>query len=222
MKLISIFKSIDGEVNAFGQGRLTTFIRLAKCNLRCSYCDTTFSFDKGVEFTVPQIAQEVQKSIVSKVTITGGEPLLQKEEVNKLIQLLVFHGYNVSIETNGSIAPIQEWVGHSNVSWVYDYKLASSDMESAMKLANFEGLTTNDFVKFLINDRIDFEHAQTIQRTLRADYACNAAFAYSPVNGVFPPEELSELLIERGDGHEIINLQLHKIIWPNCGATEER
>ena len=102
IKINEIFTSIDGEVNRYGQGGLTTFIRLAGCNLQCSYCDTkqAQAMDTGVDMTIDEITERIE---VSKVTITGGEPLCQKDELIELINSLCFTDIRVTVETNGSL-----------------------------------------------------------------------------------------------------------------------
>jgi len=222
MDICSIFESIDGEVNAFGQGIFTVFVRLAKCNLRCSYCDTTFSFDKGTIMSVDDVVESIESFGIHKVTITGGEPLLQRNEVELLLDKLILKGYNISIETNGSQPVIPEYAFHDNVCWVYDYKLPSSKMQDKMNNSHFVDLRDTDYVKFVINDATDFKEAMRIHRILVNDMNCIANFAYSPVHDVFDPADLVKNLPSDLRDGTFINLQLHKLIWPHCGVDEER
>ena len=103
MKIRSIFTSVDGEINDFHQGRLSVFVRLAGCNLNCSYCDTKYaqSIKAGTEKSISEIVSNVCKFNLDKVTITGGEPLLQADEVKILIKELSTKGKKITIETNG-------------------------------------------------------------------------------------------------------------------------
>ncbi len=127
MNVTEIFTSIDGEVNHFGQGVMTTFIRLAGCNLACSYCDTPKAHHAGKQMTIPTILLNVIELGCRKITITGGEPLLQAEETLPLIDILTTEGYDVSIETNGTLYIPLSYIRYENVSWVVDYKLDYED-----------------------------------------------------------------------------------------------
>jgi 7-carboxy-7-deazaguanine synthase len=215
LNIISIFESIDGEVNGFHQGTLTTFIRTAQCNLRCAWCDTEYSFKSGMVIDIDDIIRTVKRLKPKKVTLTGGEPLIQKNSVS-LIMKLVKEGYDVSVETNGTfIKPFN----HPKVSWVYDYKLPSSKMEQFMLLEKFNNLNENDYVKFVIANDNDFMRSIEIRNSL--DAAGNTSkYAYSPVPG-YATSTLVDNLLKKGKGDEILSLQIHKIIWPTCGAIEE-
>jgi len=143
-----------------------------------------------------------------KVTITGGEPLLQTKSLEELVAVLYHHGYRTTIETNGSI-PISD-VLTQYANFVVDWKLNSSGMERHMDSAVFMNLSPADFVKFVIRDRNDFFSALAIKNQLQSDRCC-ATFAFSPMYGVMDPAELAGLMSEfTTDG--VLNLQLHKII----------
>lgn len=222
LDIISIFKSIDGEVNAFYQGMTTVFIRFAKCNCRCTYCDTAYSFVSGTLLDIDEVITGVRIYKTKKVTITGGEPLLQLEGFSELVRALLALNYKISVETNGSIAIPSEFLNNENISWVVDYKLASSAMMKKMTNSAFADLTEKDFVKFVISDKDDFDTALTVRSNLRSNYNCKAHFAFAPLHGSMDPKSLYELIEAFGDGSEIVNIQLHKYIWPNCGVAEER
>src|SRR5210317_280287 len=114
LKIKEIFTSIDGEVNHLGQGYPSIFIRLADCNLNCSYCDTDYKLDPEQKLsTVNEIINHIQKIFpgYNKVTITGGEPLVQLVEVSILIDELFKRDYHVSLETNGTFR-IEEGIHH--------------------------------------------------------------------------------------------------------------
>ncbi len=233
----SIFNSIDGEVNGFlGAGELTTFIRLRGCNLRCSYCDTAYAQADDVkeEMTVDDI--RAWKGLLPKITITGGEPLLQ-EGAKKLIYCLVRDGHQISVETNGSI-PImpllsgkksrmasQECIASSklfenNLRYVVDYKLPSSGVEAEMKKEVFDGLRSVDVIKFVIADYIDYYVARGLvaeNKHWRARKVFSPAIIdQSDYTGW--PATLAQIMIEDHDilCHVQFGLQIHKVLWPNA------
>lgn len=248
MKLINvqaIFDSIDGEENGFGgAGELTTFIRLKGCNLTCGYCDTKYAQGGWPEnwMTIEQIIQEVH---FPKVTITGGEPLLQEGAVVELCNRLTYHLNNhqysvVSIETNGTIVP--SYFAH-DVRYVVDYKLPSSGMEDQMKFSAFSALRYCDVIKFVISNEEDYQCARTLILE-HSDW--QAKIIFSPTINFIPvvlhpvvlqssdpkfetevfkfvdsewPQQLAEMMI-RDRVSAQFGLQLHKILWP--GAKKER
>lgn len=217
LNVYSIFASIDGEVNGYGQGARTVFVRLAGCNLSCKYpCDTPYALNKitGTLMTIPQVVKEIDKYGLSKVTITGGEPLIQQQALRLLISKLKSHSakrpYYVSIETNGSI----EWgydleFGIDADSFVVDYKLHSSgETDNMLPIEYFcNNLADTDFVKFVILNKGDFNQAIQIQSLIRT----SAKFAYSPVYGKLKPQTLLKWM-EEEKVNGILNLQLHKIL----------
>ena len=209
MRVYSIFNSIDGEVNQWGQGRFSTFIRFSGCNLRCNYCDTKYAqdMDCGKEMSVEEILEEVKKIGCRKITITGGEPLLQAE-MKDFLYLLFNQGYKVSIESNGSFRPIL----NLPYCWVMDWKLASSGMSEYMNLENFRDLSSEDFVKFVIQDRLDYDDALVVIKRLRI-LECYATFAFSPAQDKIDPADLIEWMKEDKLFDVIVNLQLHKYMW---------
>lgn len=214
LNVAEIFRSIDGEVNPSGQGTLTTFIRLQGCNLNCGYCDTKQAQDTNKimhELSVQDILEIIPKG---KVTITGGEPLLQSD-TKDLIQALLETGHEVSVETNGSI-PISK-IQHPNLSWIVDYKLDNQDQ---MYIENYWGATERDWVKFIIEIPSDFQKAIDVSEALK-DGGCQARIAFSPVikAGIINwqkrsnAEWLTGQLIEKQLWDITLNLQIHKFIW---------
>lgn len=243
LNIQAIFDSIDGEANAFdGAGQLTTFIRLKGCNLTCSYCDTKYAQEGYPEnwMTVDEIIQKIH---FSKVTITGGEPLLQQEGVEELCNQLVYYGkkkHNVSIETNGTIQPDYFQV---NVRYVMDYKLPSSGMVTEMKSKTFYALRRCDVIKFVISNLEDYKYAK-LQIQMNPSWGANIVFSPAlsqlkyecgvsktkmgmrgaPIKSTARfemtwPRQLAEMMIKDRVGAQF-SLQLHKILWP--GAIEER
>lgn len=218
MKVVSIFNSIDGEVNAFYQGIFSTFIRFSGCLLKCSYCDTQWSWDiaKSIKMTPQQIFDEVSQIGCKKVTLTGGSPLFQNhEDLLSLINLLDSANYQISIETNGTYPIPMGWpVG----SWVVDYKSSSVGHPFERK-CDYAKLESCDWVKFLVASREEYEE---ILPVLKESEKWDAMIAVSTMYKKLDPALLVEWLQEDRLFHCVVNLQLHKYIWPNVGATEER
>lgn len=212
MRIYSIFNSIDGEVNKWGQGTFSTFIRFSGCNLACSFCDTEYARDymSGAHMDIEEVMQKVKEIGCKKVTITGGEPLLQAGII-PLVSELLKEEYLVSIETNGSIFP----PSYNSVNLIMDYKLPSSGMESSMILPAFYKLKPDDYVKFVVGS--DEDHKRMIQVIyLLRQNNCSANIAVSPVHSMFPADKLVEKLQEDKIFDCQVNLQLHKYIWPDA------
>jgi 7-carboxy-7-deazaguanine synthase len=221
LRVHSIFKSINGEVTRNGQGSLCTFIRLQGCNLSCSYCDTKDSRSLNTlnePASVHDIFMTVELLGSQNITITGGEPLYQKKDLERLSLFLDQHKYHVSIETNGSFL-IPKW-SHVHC-WIADWKSPSSGSRKHMFYSNFKNLRSWDFVKFVIGDRADFEDAMDFviyweyQRRQKKGQP-HPHYAFSPIHGTsFDSALLVDwmskipLLLQN---NAILNLQLHKII----------
>ena len=156
MKINEIFKSIQGE-SSFA-GIPTVFVRLAGCNLRCQWCDTKYAYDEGVDLIVDEVIGRVNAFGSQFVQITGGEPLLQ-EEVYELMDRLLNMDYNVSLETNGSINLSSV---DKRVVKIIDIKCPSSGESDRMDFGNINYLTKSDEIKFVINDRDDYNWAKEI------------------------------------------------------------
>lgn len=213
MKIASIFQSIDGEVSPFLQGRQTVFIRLARCNLRCSYCDTKYAQteEEATEMSLDEVISAINKFNIQKVTITGGEPLLQHDEVLDLCRVLSLQFLKkVTIETNGAIVPSEGWKQRTNVFFIMDWKLPSSGMESFMLPEAFTQLFPGDVVKFVIADRIDFDRALEVRKRLKE--GTFATFAFSPAFGALDPRTLISWLENSGVRDAVVSVQLHKIL----------
>jgi 7-carboxy-7-deazaguanine synthase len=209
MKIYNIFRSIDGEVNAFGQGTYTTFIRFAGCNLSCAHCDTSYarSLKVGTEIEVEGILESVKELGCHKVTITGGEPLMQPEAFKLLTNALRGNDFRITVETNGSV-PL---MGMGIDGWVVDYKLPSSGMHKKMVDNNFASLRPIDFIKFVVLDKKDFRYAVEVKRTIEKTRS-RARFAFSPMYGELPPMRLFSWLEEAKIFDAVLNIQLHKLI----------
>src|SRR5512139_292363 len=150
LRVCEIFTSIQGESTYAGLP--CTFVRLTGCNLRCTYCDTQYSYDNGIEMTLTDIIGRVRHAGIKLVEITGGEPLLQREETLLLTRALLDEGYEVLIETNGSRS-IRDIDKRAVI--ILDVKTHGSGMSEEMDFSNFALLKPSDEVKFVICDRAD-------------------------------------------------------------------
>ena len=169
MKVVEIFSSIEGEGKRAGY--LCTFVRLAGCNLRCSYCDTAYAFstEGATEMTVEEICKEVERLGNHYVTVTGGEPLIHEHIGELLVALSKQH--EVNVETNGSIN-IQKIPGmpaaqlndfrNNQGFFTVDYKCKSSGMQNTMFLPMFRNLDAADVLKFVVGSQEDLEDAYRV------------------------------------------------------------
>ena len=207
LRVNEIFYSIQGESTY--AGRPCVFVRLTACNLRCRWCDTEYAFYEGEALTIEQVLELVRAFKCPLVEITGGEPLLQ-EEVHPLIDRLLLEGYEVLIETGGSLD-----VGRLDprVVKILDLKAPGSGMERHNDLDNLRCLDRKDQVKFVVADRRDYEWA----KQMMAEHALaeKAQVLFSPVFGELHPKELAEwILADRLPAR--LQIQLHKVLWdPN-------
>lgn len=206
MKVIELFNSIDGEGKRAGM--LATFIRLSKCNLRCSYCDSTYAFDDKLarEMSIKDILETCDQYDCPQITLTGGEPLISKD-VDGLLAALDSHGYDVNVETNGSIDP-SAYHKYKNVWFTVDWKCPSSDMESRMNPKAFETLREQDVLKFVVGSNEDLESALHIIEK----YNPKCSVYFSPVFG-YNAKNIIEFMKYHKLNHCKVQLQLHKYIW---------
>lgn len=207
MRINEIFYSIQGE-STFA-GLPCAFIRLAGCNLRCSYCDTEYAYFESTEMSIDEIMHAIGRYPTHLALVTGGEPMLQKS-VHSLFEALLSRQYTVLLETGGQIS--LEGVD-PRVHKIMDFKCPSSGMESRNLYSNVESLTRSDEVKFVTGDRRDFEWGCGVIR--RYDLTSRvSAVLFSPVFGKVDHRELAEWVLECGLPVRM-QLQLHKIIWPD-------
>jgi len=215
INIYSIFRSINGEICRPGQGSWATFIRFAGCNLRCSWCDTVYAqeVDPNVRtksMTVDFIMSQVEKLGCKNVTITGGEPLMQRNGLNELLQALLVNNYRVSVETNGSYPVINNFIDVP-ISWVVDYKLPSSGENAQMALIKpWSQLTADDFIKFVIKDRADYDGALATVGRLWAE-GIKATMVFSPILDTLSVNQLCDWMQENQLFSIIVSLQLHKL-----------
>jgi 7-carboxy-7-deazaguanine synthase len=205
MKVCEIFTSIQGESSYAGIP--CTFVRLGGCNLRCSYCDTLYAYTEGIEMSIDEIMSHVKLVGVNLVEITGGEPLLQKEELIPLVEGLADEGYRVMIETNGSVSTS----GFDERSVIIlDVKTPGSGMAAEMDFSNFSRLKNSDEVKFVICDRNDYEWSKDLMLRYKLREKCMVLF--SPSVEQVDPSLLSKWIVD--DRLDVrLNLQIHKYIF---------
>ncbi len=214
-KVVERFVSINGEGRRSGQ--LAIFIRFAGCNLNCSYCDTLWANEKDVSYELvssKDIYDYIKSQKIKNVTLTGGEPLMQKGIVELLKVLSKDKELYVEIETNGSVL-LDEFLDIENSpSFTMDYKLPSSNMENKMALDNFRYLTNKDTVKFVSGSIEDLEKAKEIIKKYNLVNTTNIYI--SPVFGKINLDTIVEFMKNNKMNGVNLQLQLHKIIWdPN-------
>lgn len=206
LKIAELFYSIQGESSFAGYPCF--FIRLADCNLRCTYCDTRYAYEEDHPYLhINQILAELQKYPGAIVEVTGGEPLLQKG-VYPLLDKLLGTGRTVLLETNGSLslADVPE-----DVIKIIDMKCPESGMHEHMDFDNFDLLTQKDEIKFVLSSRDDYNWA--VQLVSQYNLENRATVTFSPVNSKLEPANLAAWILE--DHLPVrLRLQLHTIIWP--------
>lgn len=209
--VVEKFVSINGEGRKAGE--LAVFIRFRKCNLSCGYCDTKWANSENTEselMTAEQLAEYVRKTHVKNVTLTGGEPLLQKNIYN-LIKILMFQGNSVEIETNGSVSIRELSEKEYRPIFTLDYKLPDSNMEKYMLTENYEYINKNDVVKFVAGSKSDLDKAVQIIERFNLTEKCHVYI--SPVFGKINPSDIVEFMAEKRLNDVKLQLQLHKFIW---------
>ena len=203
-----IYASIQGE--STWAGLPCTFVRTSACNLRCRWCDTTYSFHGGEKQTLEEILRATLAFGVPLVELTGGEPLAQKE-CAPLAELLLEAGCTVLIETSGSL-PINTLP--DPVIRIMDLKCPDSDMERFNDWSNIAHLKADrDEVKFVIASRRDYEWSRDTVRRYNLTQCCRAVL-FSPVFGEVDPKDIVTWMLEDGLNAVRFQLQMHKFIWP--------
>ena len=204
LRITEIFFSLQGESRTVGIP--TVFVRLTGCPLRCQYCDTTYAFQGGKWMGLDEVLQRVKELDARYITVTGGEPLAQKNCLT-LLSSLCDHGYQVSLETSGAldISTVDE-----RVSRVIDLKTPASGERDKNHLDNLQHLTAMDQLKFVICDRPDYDWAKDMLTQYRLTERCEVLF--SPSTGQLEARQLADWIIE--DKLAVrFQLQLHKILW---------
>lgn len=201
-----IFYSIQGESSY--AGRPCVFVRLTGCNLKCSYCDTRYAYDEGAELDISEILDQVSDYKCPLVEVTGGEPLIQKNTPN-LIYRLIEKGYEVLIETNGSLNTDQ--IDERCVK-IIDIKCPSSGEHKSWNPEILTSLSNRDEVKFVIGDRNDYEYAKKQLNRIQRNTPLKNPIHFSPVFGKVGPQILVKWILEDHLDARL-NMQLHKVLW---------
>ena len=202
LNITEIFYSLQGEAKEVGIP--TVFVRLTGCPLRCNYCDTAYAFKGNNPLSIQHILDEVAQYNAQYVCVTGGEPMAQSNCL-KLLDSLIDSGYNVSMETSGSIdiTPV-----NSKVSIVMDIKTPSSTEEHQNRYENLPILKSKDQLKFVIASRSDFEWCNEILD----NHEVESEILFSPVYESLKPVELAEWILEKKLNVRL-QVQLHKLLW---------
>jgi 7-carboxy-7-deazaguanine synthase len=222
MQIAEIYKSLQGESSFAGLPCI--FVRLTGCNLRCSWCDSEYTFTGGKKMSAEEIEAEVHRLTPpdSKgqklVEVTGGEPMLQEREIVPLMQRLVDQGYTVLLETSGE-RPLESVP--KQVHKIVDVKCPHSGAPDTFHMENLAALTDRDELKFVISDRSDYEFARAFVSEHKApvkDILFSPAFRKdargerSADQCLLDPQTLAQWMLE--DGLEArLSLQLHKFVW---------
>jgi 7-carboxy-7-deazaguanine synthase len=219
MQITEIYKSIQGE--STHAGLPCVFVRLTGCNLRCSWCDSEYTFTGGHRMTVEEVLEEVEQlSPAGLVEITGGEPMLQEREVVPLMQRLLDDGYTVLLETSGERPLVRVPKG---VVKIVDVKCPNSGEPDSFDMQNLDTLDSPDEVKFVLSDRADYEFARDFAARHHLDRRVNALL-FSPAfrkdssgardssHCLLDPRELAEWMLADNVPARL-GLQLHKFIW---------
>lgn len=204
LKIYEIFHSLQGESSRIGLP--TVFVRLTGCPMRCTYCDTEYAFSGGSNMEVSTILNQVKTFETKYVTVTGGEPLAQKE-CHVLLKMLCDAGYSVSLETGGGmdIAPVDE-----RVSVILDIKTPGSNEEKNMLWSNLAHLKSKDEMKFVLCGRSDYDWAK--QKIIALNLVDKCPIVFSPSFNELKPIDLAEWVL--ADQLPVrMQIQLHKILW---------
>ena len=220
MQITEIYKSIQGE--STHAGLPCVFVRLTGCNLRCSWCDSEYTFTGGHRMVLEEVLQEVERlsPYGGLVEITGGEPMLQEREVVPLMQRLLDTGYTVLLETSGErpLAGVPK-----GVVKIVDVKCPNSGEPDSFHMENLDTLIAQDEVKFVLSDRTDYEFARDFVARHTLDRRVNAVL-FSPAfskdaegardcsHCLLDPRELAEWMLADNLTARL-GLQIHKFIW---------
>lgn len=205
LKINEIYYSIQGESSFTGKPCI--FIRLTYCNLRCSYCDSEYTFYEGKDMTINNILKEIEKYPCNLVEVTGGEPLFQKNCIN-LLNELVKKRYKVLLETGGSLT-----IKHvpKEVINIIDFKCPSSRMSKKNLWENVDYIKKNDEIKFVIGNKEDYEWSKNKILEYKLNSKCDIIF--SPVYNEIEPKKIIDWILK--DNLNVrFQIQLHKEIWP--------
>lgn len=206
LRITEIFYSLQGESTRVGLP--TVFIRLTGCPLRCTYCDTAYAFSGGQNMDIAAILQEVARYPVRYVTVTGGEPLAQKNCL-PLLQALCDKGYEVSLETGGAL---DVSAVDARVMKVVDIKTPASGEVEKNLWSNMDKLESRDEIKFVLCDEADYVWAKQVLQERGLTDKCTVLF--SPAQGQLSATNLADWVL-RDHLPVRMQVQLHKILWGN-------
>lgn len=204
LRVTEIFHSLQGETSRVGLP--TAFVRLTGCPLRCGYCDTAYAFHGGSTMTLEAVLAEVARHDTRYVTVTGGEPLAQKNCL-ALLAALADRGYDVSLETSGAL---DASAVDPRVSRIVDVKTPGSGEAAKNRWENLEHLNARDEIKFVLCGEADYIWAKSVLTERRLDRICPVLF--SPVYAELPPATLADWIL-RDRLPVRMQLQLHKVLW---------
>ena len=204
LRINEIFYSIQGESSLSGLPCI--FIRLTYCNLRCTWCDTDYSFHEGKNMTIDEILIEIKKYKCKLVEVTGGEPLLQKGSI-KLMESLIANGYKVMLETGGSL-PIKKVP--KEVIKIIDFKCPFSEMNRKNLWSILDDMEDHDEIKFVIGNRQDYEW--TKDKIKKYNLTNRWTILFSCVFNELSYKKLAKWILD--DGLDVkFQVQMHKHIW---------
>jgi len=209
LRISEIFYSLQGETSRVGLP--TVFVRLTGCPLRCRYCDTAYAFTGGKNITLQEVMAAVRRYSTRYVTVTGGEPLAQKNCL-PLLTALCDEGYQVSLETSGAldVSKVDE-----RVMKVLDIKTPASGEVEKNLWSNLEFIGAKDEIKFVLCDDADYEWAR--QNILQKKLGEKCTVLLSPAQGQLSPTDLANWIL-RDNLNVRMQLQLHKILWGNVAG----
>lgn len=210
-----IFVSIDGEVNYWGQGRLAVFLRLSGCNLRCLYCDSMRTWKPGTKIAVQDVVGKIKSFDIRNITITGGEPLLQRKALVEFLELLYGgdfpYTYKVNIETNGTLNKLdlsnslQNRMINENICYTIDYKQGVDNYVFGVQETDF---SERDTIKFVLQNKEQYKEAIAIVNKL--GYVPTMAF--STIYDDLHPKQLIKWMKQDKLDNVLLNCQLHKYL----------
>jgi len=219
MQIIEIYRSIQGESSFAGVPCI--FVRLAACNLRCTWCDSEYTFTGGRKMSAEEVEQEVLRLAPGGLLeFTGGEPMLQERELLPLMDRLLSRGYTLLLETSGE-RPLENVP--AAVHKIVDVKCPGSGEGGTFRMSNLAAITAADEVKFVLADRADYEFARDFVRQHGLEHKAGGVL-FSPVffknpsperdtsNCQLDPRLLAEWILE-DDLSVRLGLQIHKFIW---------
>lgn len=209
LRITEIFYSLQGETRRVGLP--TVFVRLTGCPLRCTYCDTAYAFTGGETVSIASVLEQVASHRPRYVTVTGGEPLAQKNCIG-LLKALCDAGYEVSLETGGAM-DISEV--DARVMRVVDIKTPGSGEQGKNRWENLALLAAHDELKFVLCDEADYLWARDIME--RHQLANRCTILFSPVHGSMNPTHLAEWIL-RDNLPVRLQVQLHKLLWQDAAG----